>query len=496
MFSIIPKNDKAQALRIKRALMADAFGIVLNLVCITVVLSGLDPVPLGYFLVIYLLQIIGQPLVYILLRSGINKRFKDPSLTVFQISLCIIYIHYFMYLIQNARGAVMAFYLLTILFGAFKLTVTEFLMVSFLTLAGYGSIIILNVLSPPPDFHLTQNIVQWIICALSLGWITFIGNYMNRMRQKLKKRETDLAKSKSNLEEAIVEIKQNAEILNHSSAGLTDLSGQMSDGAGEMSLISDSVTGAYENFSENTKAVAAAMEQLDNNANMVASSVEEMTITINEIAKNTNQTQTVAQDTVAQSEVISSLVHKLGESAQEVGNVTETIKDISEQTNLLALNATIEAARAGESGKGFSVVANEIKELARQTSDSTQQIKRQIDNIQNATTETVDKISSIARVINELNNYVLVISTAVEEQSSTTREIAGNITQSTHGISEINKSMNRNSQVAEEISKDIVKANRAAGSIADRSRKVNTNVKELMQMATQLNDMVTRFSSI
>ena len=76
---------------------------------------------------------------------------------------------------------------------------------------------------------------------------------------------------------------------------------------------------------------------------------------------------------------------KLGEAAKKISSVTEVISDISEQTNLLALNATIEAARAGESGKGFAVVAAEIKELANQTSDATEEIKRTVDGIQTST---------------------------------------------------------------------------------------------------------------
>jgi len=79
----------------------------------------------------------------------------------------------------------------------------------------------------------------------------------------------------------------------------------------------------------------------------------------------------------------------LGSAAQEIDRVTETITEISSQTNLLALNATIEAARAGEAGKGFAVVAGEIKELARQTADATEDIKRRISGIQASTGSAV-----------------------------------------------------------------------------------------------------------
>ena len=496
MFSVIPQNDPKQAFRVKRVLMANAFFLVCAIVIIIAMQTGMVNMSVMHRFIYFGLITSVQMIVYILVRSGLNQRFQDPSMTLFQIAAGCIYISYFMYFVQSLRGAVMVFYFLTILFGAFQLSLAGFIFVSLISLGGYGLVIMLDYLSLPAGFDLTENIVQWSICALGLGWLTYIGTYMNSIRLRLKGREQELTASKAQLQEAIAEIQKNAEILTTASRGLAELSDQMTDGAGEVSTISDSVVDAYEQFSANTRSVAASMEQLSLNANTVASSVEEMTSTINEIAGNASRTQTVAQDTVTQSKLISDLVNKLGGTAQEVGKVTETIKDISEQTNLLALNATIEAARAGEAGKGFSVVANEIKELARQTSDSTQQIKRQIEDIQNATAETVSKISDITKVIYELNSFVVVISSSVEEQSVTTKEIAGNVSQSSQGISEINQSMSRNSMVAEDILKDVQKASQASANIADRSAEVNASVKELMQLANQLNDMVGRFQAI
>ncbi len=93
----------------------------------------------------------------------------------------------------------------------------------------------------------------------------------------------------------------------------------------------------------------------------------------------------------------------LGMAAQAIGQVTETITEISGQTNLLALNATIEAVRAGEAGKGFAVVANEIKELAKQTAEATQAIKGKIEDVQTPTASTVTEIDQISTVINGVN---------------------------------------------------------------------------------------------
>ncbi len=496
MFAIIPRGDKAQAVRVSRQLMADAFFIICFTVVFIAARVGLVTMTFGQLMFFFFAVTFTQAFFFILLRSGMNKGFKDPSLTMPQISAALVFISFFLYFVNEVRGGVMVFYFLTILFGAFQLSRRDFIIVSLVAVTGYGIVILLNVFAETPGFNLAINMVQWVICALGLGWLSFVGSYLNRLRDKLKSREAELQSSKAKLHEAILEIQHHAEILTTSSVNLSGLSNQMSGGAENMSTISDNVAAAYENFSDNTKSVAASIEQLSTNANMVASSVEQMTGTINEIAQNTNSAQKIALDSVSQSKSVSQKVHRLGKSAQEVGNVTEAIKDISEQTNLLALNATIEAARAGEAGKGFSVVANEIKELAKQTSTATQQIREQIEGIQNATAETVREITQISNIINQLNDFVTIIASAVEEQSVTTKEIAGNVAQASVGISEINQSMAQSSMVAVEISKDISEVNQAAGNMAAQGNQVNANVRELMELSKQLNNMVSRFSSM
>jgi methyl-accepting chemotaxis protein len=495
IMNIIPKNDRAQAVRVKRTLMADLFfGICLVVVWISMNANLVFMTKIQFLFWVIMLGG-GQFLFYIAIRSGWNKGFKDPSLTMSQIIVALIWVTYFIYFVDEIRGASLIFYLLVILFGALQFTQREFIIISLIAAAGYGYVIFLDTMSPPPNFNFKQNLVQLFILIAALSWLSFIGSYLNTMRKKIKNRESELKKSKARLEDAILEISKNAEILNKSSVSLSDLSNLMSTGAHDMSSKSNNVLTTFELFNDNTTAVASSMEQLTTNANTVAASVEEMTGTINEIAENTNDAHKIALEAVSYSNSTLTKVDKLGQDTKKIGKVTEAIKDISGQTNLLALNATIEAARAGESGKGFSVVANEIKDLAKQTAEATHEIKKQIEDIQSATAETVTDIRQISGIVNEINDFISTIASAVEEQSTTTKEIAGNIAQSSFGISEINKTIAHSSETAGEMSKDLSEVNQAAGEIATSSSQTNNNADELMKLSNQLNKFVLKFTS-
>ncbi len=256
---------------------------------------------------------------------------------------------------------------------------------------------------------------------------------------------------------------------------------------------SNTVATAAEEMSANMNSVSAAMEESSTNTNMVASAAEEMTATINEIAENAEKARGISDQAVVQTKEASRQMSVLGQAAQAIGKVTETITEISEQTNLLALNATIEAARAGEAGKGFAVVANEIKELAKQTSGATLDIKRQIEGIQNSTGTTVDAIEKIGQVIFSVNEVVATIATAIEEQSVSTREIADNIAQASSGINEVNENVVESSVVAGDITKAIVEINHDSGELTESSSQVSLSAEELSNLAEQLNEMVRRF---
>ncbi len=194
------------------------------------------------------------------------------------------------------------------------------------------------------------------------------------------------------LQNLLTIISGNAQDVDKSSSDLAGLARGLASGATDTSDKSQTVAAATEQMNVNITSVAAAMEEASANITMVASATEEMSATINEIARNSEKARAISGDAVSRTQSASSRMGELGQAAQDIGKVTDTINDISEQTNLLALNATIEAARAGEAGKGFAVVASEIKELARQTAEATNDIKAKIEGVQSSAKDSVSEI--------------------------------------------------------------------------------------------------------
>jgi methyl-accepting chemotaxis protein len=295
------------------------------------------------------------------------------------------------------------------------------------------------------------------------------------------------------LQGIVKEIVATAETLNASSSDLYDLSVNMATAAKEVSANSKNVALAAEDVNTNMESVAASTEQASINVGLVASAVEQMTCTVNDISQNTENARCIASDAVKQTKATSLRVTEYGKSAQEITAITETITEISEQTNLLALNATIEAARAGEAGKGFAVVANEIKELARKTSEATGEIKKKIGAIQDNTVATVDEIGRISEVIGGVNDLVAEIASAIEEQSVTTQEISENIVQFSDGIKEVDTKVAQSASATSNITRDILELNRKNSEVSANSSKLNVCADELSKLADQVAVLAANF---
>ncbi len=226
-------------------------------------------------------------------------------------------------------------------------------------------------------------------------------------------------------------------------AGFSESVTTLLQSTGELEAVASSLLEGSRQTVQVAETSGNAVEEVTTNFHAVSAATEEMRIAIAEIARSATDAAAVAGKAVGVAQETSSTISALGEASQEVSEVVSTINGIAEQTNLLALNAAIEAARAGEAGKGFAVVASEVKELARNTARATEEIARRLESIRGESLAAVDAIGNISAVIANINDIQSSIASAVEEQSVTTNEISRVAEQSVAGAQQIAVAMDQ-----------------------------------------------------
>ena len=212
----------------------------------------------------------------------------------------------------------------------------------------------------------------------------------------------------------------------------------------------------------------------------MAAAAEEMTGSIAEIAQQISRSTEIAQDAANRVQQTNTDVAQLDEAAARIGDIVNLIEGIAEQTNLLALNATIEAARAGEAGKGFAVVASEVKTLAEQTANATKSISDQISGIQGATGKTVEAIENIGEVISEMNNISAAIAAAMEEQRAAASEITRAAHEAASGTREVAESIGQVDAAAAETGQCAAQVNSASHALNTESSGLRKAVGEFL----------------
>ena len=213
----------------------------------------------------------------------------------------------------------------------------------------------------------------------------------------------------------------------------------------------DTIGTATEDVTRQTTDAAATVGRVSGDIQAVASGAEELSASVGEISQQVSHAARIAGQAVEETERTGLIVAGLSSQAAQIGDVVALIQGIAAQTNLLALNATIEAARAGAAGKGFGVVAAEVKALAEQTGKATDQIRTQIAATQNATRDAVDAIASIKTTIQTLSDVSNAIAAAVEEQSAVTQEISGSMQTASYGVTAIASGMDLIAQASERV---------------------------------------------
>jgi methyl-accepting chemotaxis protein len=234
--------------------------------------------------------------------------------------------------------------------------------------------------------------------------------------------------------------------------------GVLSERATTLEAIARVMAGNAAESRRETVSVSESAQAASLGVQSVAAATEELSASVGEISRQVMESARISEAAAEDARRTNAVVRTLAEGAERIGTVVGLINQIAGQTNLLALNATIEAARAGEAGRGFAVVASEVKSLAGQTARATEEIGKQIGEIQGATREAVAAIQAIGAVITRIGGIAASISAAVGQQGAATGEIAA--------------SVQRTAAAAQGVASRIARIGGAAGETGDAAEKV------------------------
>ncbi|WP_346909320.1 HAMP domain-containing methyl-accepting chemotaxis protein [uncultured Roseibium sp.] len=243
----------------------------------------------------------------------------------------------------------------------------------------------------------------------------------------------------------------------------------------QLEATAELLSGIASNTSGKSEEVSQASRDATDNVQTVAAATEELTASVQEVGRQVTDTLGRVEEATGATRTSTEQVRGLSRAAERIGDVVSLIQEIAEQTNLLALNATIEAARAGEAGKGFAVVASEVKSLAGQTARATDEISTHISEIQQSTNSAVQAITGIMSMMEAVNETAAAMAGSVEQQSTATAEISTSISVAaertahvTDNIRIVSQGSGETSQSAQQVEQVTDEATRQLGALTQR----------------------------
>jgi methyl-accepting chemotaxis protein len=256
------------------------------------------------------------------------------------------------------------------------------------------------------------------------GWVDTHEDISERRRAALQRNSSQQHQQRRlALEEAIQSFRHQTENLLKSTT----------DSVKTMRTMASALLGVSGQTSQNAAHGAEMSRGATASVEMAAAAAMQLSASISEISRRLARTSEIVRNAASETQHANDQITSLANAAQKIGDVVSLIGDIARQTNLLALNATIEAARAGEAGRGFTVVASEVKSLAAQTGKATDNVAAQIAAVQQSTGAAVAAIGRIAERMQEVNADTFSVAGSVEQQAAATEEISRNVASAANG---------------------------------------------------------------
>lgn len=272
-----------------------------------------------------------------------------------------------------------------------------------------------------------------------------------------------------------------AEEMNCTIRALASAAEQTSLGVKQTTNLVSNITDSISNVSNSSKEVASSVRN-------VVDSVMDISNSLSEVDNKSQNAATMMSDARAKAQNTKSIIGNLNLSSKHIGKIVSVINEIASQTNMLALNAAIEAANAGEAGSGFAVVANEVKELAKQTARSTNEIADKIDNMQGNMSKAVSAVEDIADFIDVMSDFFKVLINSIKEQSERTNSIKDDSVKSSERLAEISKQIS----IVSENSRNV---NRSASESAKGVAEIARSTAELLKASEEVAMNTERASS-
>ncbi|MBK5912572.1 hypothetical protein CCR85_13865 [Rhodothalassium salexigens] len=254
----------------------------------------------------------------------------------------------------------------------------------------------------------------------------------------------------------------------------------LASSASELDATAHQMAATAEETTAQATTVASASDQTSQSMQIVAASTDELDSSIAEVTDQVSQTAAMADSAHAEAETAIGSIEDLRAVSESIGAIVETISDIAEQTNLLALNATIEAARAGEAGKGFAVVASEVKSLASQTGKATADVRDQIVRVQAAVEKSIPVIRGLSSTIADLSEVSNAVSAATQQQAGATSEISRNVADVARGTQEIAETIDGLKDASQSAAAASTQVLSAAQTVGERGEILKARVEHFL----------------